>query len=546
VGALLALAAGLRLWLIHDVPGNVFYDAAVRSMGRSWHALFFGALEPGESVSIDKPPVDLWLQVAATRVLGFRAFALHLPEALGGVAACGLLFGALRRPFGFAAAFSSALALAVLPVAVLTARSDTMDSVLAALEVGALWLSWRALQSGRMRWSVLSAAVMGVAFNVKLGEMLIALPAMALLWLWAAAPGTRLRVVLATTATFLALALSWTAIASLTPRGERPFPIGSSTGSVWRVTLVYNGLERLSSNGATGTAPETAGPLRLLSAGPLQYRTLIGIGVLAAFLLGALALAAQLARGRERLRTALGTPAGRLAVGIGVWFVLGLVLFSAMQRLQTRYLEAFAPALCAVLGLSLSSLWRGGRTGAGAAPGRGGGMGALFWRRLLLSAVAAGLLAVSLSKDVYVIHRARTDSLLTDESTPALSRYLRAHREGARYEVASANVNDVVGLVVRDDLPVLVMNSVDGSLTLTRSLEAQVAAGRVRYYFAPHECHEGPHCAGNEIWAYAHSVPVAHVPGLRRFTAALTPVRGQPEAVRPANLGAGVSSSAAA
>jgi 4-amino-4-deoxy-L-arabinose transferase-like glycosyltransferase len=502
-GALLALAAGLRLWLIHDVPGNVFYDAAVRSMGRSWHALFFGALEPSGAVSIDKPPVDLWLQVAATQVLGFRLFALHLPEALGGVAACGLLFGALRRPFGFAAAFLAALALAVLPVAVLTARSDTMDSVLATLEIGALWLSWRALESGRMRWSVLAAAVMGVAFNVKLGEMLIALPAMALLWLWAAPAGTRLRVVLATAATFLAVALSWTAIASLTPTGERPFPIGSSNGSIWRVTLVYDGLERLSSNGATGTGAETAGPLRLLSAGPMQYWTLIGTGVLAAFLLGSLALAAQLAQGRERLRMALRTPSGRLAVGIAVWFVLGLVLFSAMQRLQTRYLEAFAPALCAVLGLSLSALWRDGRV----------------WRRILLGAVAVSLLAASLSKDVYVIHRARTDSLLTDESTPALSRYLRAHREGARYEVASANVNDVVGLVVRDDLPVLVMNSVDGSLTLTRSLQAQVAAGRVHFYFAPHECHSGPHCAGNEIWAYAHSVPVAHLRGLRRFKA---------------------------
>ena len=81
----------------------------------------------------------------------------------------------------------------MLPVSVLTARSDTMDSVLAALEVAALWWSVARSSTGRMRWSVLSAAVMGVAFNVKLSEMLIALPALALLWLWAAAPGTRLR-----------------------------------------------------------------------------------------------------------------------------------------------------------------------------------------------------------------------------------------------------------------------------------------------------------------------------------------------------------------
>ncbi len=117
--------------------------------------LFFGALEPSGTVSIDKPPVDLWLQVASTRVLGFGLMGLHLPEALGGVLACGLLFGALRRPFGLSAALAATLALAVLPISVLTARSDTMDSILAALEVGALWLSWKALESGRMRWSVL-------------------------------------------------------------------------------------------------------------------------------------------------------------------------------------------------------------------------------------------------------------------------------------------------------------------------------------------------------------------------------------------------------
>ena len=76
------LAAALRLWKIQDVTGNVFYDAAVRSMGNSWHNFFFGALEPSGTVSIDKPPVDLWLQVATTRVLGFDLVGLHLPEAL--------------------------------------------------------------------------------------------------------------------------------------------------------------------------------------------------------------------------------------------------------------------------------------------------------------------------------------------------------------------------------------------------------------------------------------------------------------------------------
>ncbi len=506
---LLMLAAGLRLWMIRDVPGNVFYDAAVRSMGTSWHDFFFGALEPSGTVSIDKPPVDLWLQVASTRILGFGLTGLHLPEALGGVLACSLLFGVLRRPFGAGAALGATLTLAVLPVSVLTARSDTMDSVLAALEVGALWCSWRALDSGRLRWSLLAAAAMGVAFNVKLGEGLIALPALALLWLWAAAPGARVRVALATTATFLAVALSWTGIASLTPTSGRPFPIGSSNGSIWHVTLVYNGLARLSSHGATGPAEGGAGPLRLLSTGPMQYWTLLGIVLFVTSLLGLIALAALLSRGRVHLRMALRGPPGRLAVGIVLWFLTGLVAFSTMQRLQARYLEAFAPAVCAVFGLSLSVLWRSGQdTRGGQLP------------HILLACLGFGLLAASLSKDVYVIHGAHTDSQLTDFSTPALSRYLRAHRGGARYEVASANVNDVVGLVARDDLPVLVLNSVNGSLVQTERLQSQVARGLVRFYFDPRACHSGRRCPRNEMWAYAHSTPMSGLPALRRFMTA--------------------------
>ena len=61
-------------------------------MGLSWHNFFFGAFEPGGSVSIDKPPVDLWLQVASVKLLGFSSTTLKLPEALAGIAAVPLLF----------------------------------------------------------------------------------------------------------------------------------------------------------------------------------------------------------------------------------------------------------------------------------------------------------------------------------------------------------------------------------------------------------------------------------------------------------------------
>ena len=93
---------------IGKVAPDPFYDAAVRSMGLSWHNFFFGAFEPGGSVSIDKPPVDLWLQVASVKLLGFSTTTLKLPEALAGIASVPLLFAAVRRmwstPAGLAAA----------------------------------------------------------------------------------------------------------------------------------------------------------------------------------------------------------------------------------------------------------------------------------------------------------------------------------------------------------------------------------------------------------------------------------------------------------
>src|SRR5580658_7247065 len=116
-------AAALRLVHIGRVEPDPFYDAAVRSMGLSWHNFFFGAFEPGGSVSIDKPPIDLWLQVASVKLFGFSGTTLKLPEALAGTLSVPLLFAAVRRMAGPRAGIAAALAIAVLPIEVITSRS---------------------------------------------------------------------------------------------------------------------------------------------------------------------------------------------------------------------------------------------------------------------------------------------------------------------------------------------------------------------------------------------------------------------------------------
>jgi 4-amino-4-deoxy-L-arabinose transferase-like glycosyltransferase len=329
---------------IGRAPLNPFYDAAVRSMSLSWHNFFFGALEPSASVSIDKPPVDLWLQVASTKLVGFSATGLLLPEALFGTAAVPLLFAAVRRIWSTPAGIAAALALALMPIEVITSRSDTMDGVMMALTVLALLCVARAAERGSSAWLLGAAAALGLAFDVKLSESLVALPGL-LLFALLALPGSwrrRSAQLLAAGALYVAVALAWLLATLAFPASERPFAVGSTNGSAWNAALVFNGLDRLEGKPTPGQRTSTAdppgtpppssygrltprqreeiplrppSPVRLLDrAGPLAGQRL-GLLVAAALLLGLPALAYEL-RERRR-RRAGGAPAAAPQGGPG-------------------------------------------------------------------------------------------------------------------------------------------------------------------------------------------------------------------------------------
>jgi 4-amino-4-deoxy-L-arabinose transferase-like glycosyltransferase len=375
VVALITLgAAVLRLVHIGQVETDPFYDAAVRSMGLSWHNFFFGAFEPGGSVSIDKPPVDLWLQVASVKLLGFNTTTLKLPEAFAGIATVPLLFAAVRRMWSTPAGLAAAIGLAVLPVEVITSRSDTMDGVMMALIVLALWLIVRACETGRYAWLLAGAAALGVAFDVKLLESLVAVPGLALL-AYLGLPGSRKRrllQMLAAGAVYVAVALAWLTATLLVPAHDRPYAIGSTNGSAWNAAFVFNGTDRLGGKSPepqqtvyqpghhypTATQSERdhipivpPSATRLLARiGPLSGERL-GLELLVALLLGVPALIWGLrAKPVPRMRRAV-------AAGLIVWTLTGTVLFSDMIRLHPRYVEGFMPAVAALLGVGVA--WAG-------------------------------------------------------------------------------------------------------------------------------------------------------------------------------------------
>ena len=83
---IVVLAAALRFANLEALGYvNHYYSAAVTSMLQSWHNFFFVAAEPGGSVSVDKPPVGLWLQAISAYFLGVNTLGVLLPELLAGI-----------------------------------------------------------------------------------------------------------------------------------------------------------------------------------------------------------------------------------------------------------------------------------------------------------------------------------------------------------------------------------------------------------------------------------------------------------------------------
>src|SRR5271167_4911455 len=166
LAGVLALSAVLNVnKLAQNGYANIFYSAGVKSMLRSWHNFLFVSFDPGGLVTVDKPPLALWVQAASAKVFGFTPLSLLLPEAIAGTLAVALLYFMMQRRLGTAAAFAGALTLAVLPSFVAVSRDNGVDPVLILLMVLACSVGVRAAESGRWRTLVCCGVVVGLAFN---------------------------------------------------------------------------------------------------------------------------------------------------------------------------------------------------------------------------------------------------------------------------------------------------------------------------------------------------------------------------------------------
>ena len=378
LGALLLLAAVLNLWAL-DTNGwaNEYYSAAVHSMSQSWNAFLFGTFDSSGVMTVDKPPLALWVQALSVRAFGFHPLAILVPQALMGVATVALTYDLVRRRFGRRAGFVAGLVLALTPIAVAISRHNNPDALLILCCTGALWAVVRALEDGRTRWLVLAGALVGLGFETKMAVALMVVPGIVAAYLWGA-PRGRLRAVRQLLAGFAAMVVAggfWPVIVALTPASERPWISGTADNSIWSLILGYNGLGRLTGQaggpaGAAGIgARPPGGPGGGVFGGDTGWLRLLdqSMGGQAGWLLGFAIVSGVAVLAASRLRRADARTGWLIAVGGA--FATTAVAFSFAQGIfHPYYVSLLAPFTAALVGAGAAQLSAGGTTARVLAP----------------------------------------------------------------------------------------------------------------------------------------------------------------------------------
>ena len=370
---IVALAALVRTWqLSQNEFGRQYYAAGVRSQLDSWHNFIFNSFDPAGFVSIDKPPVAIWLQVASAKLFGFGALSILLAQVMAGLAAIALLYILVRKVWGGTAGAVAALSLALSPVNIAVDRSNNTESCLILVLLIAVWLAMRAAETGRLATFCAAMAAIGVGFNVKMGAALVLAPVLALTFSLArpAAPVLwHLQRQAIAGVILIVVSLSWAVLFDLTPARDRPYAGSTRHNSMLELALVHNGAARfLASTPAADQAvvPDTAaptgvevrqpvltddsptGPLRLFRPrAAAQFAWLLPLALLGLVFAWSDAWGVG-ARNSRRISAGIWT--GWLAL---YWIVLSF----AGGLIHTYYVAVLGPPLAVFSGIAIAGVW---------------------------------------------------------------------------------------------------------------------------------------------------------------------------------------------
>jgi 4-amino-4-deoxy-L-arabinose transferase-like glycosyltransferase len=244
----LALSALANFWSLRQVGwGNAYYAAGVRSMGTSLKSFFFNALDSGNYVTVDKPPMALWIQTISTKIFGYNQYAILVPGALMGTLSVALLYVSIQRSWGRLAGLVAATALALAPITVMANHTNNTDATLVFLMTATAVSAVEAARRGTLRWLVGASVLGGMAVLTKMAAAVPVLPGLFVAYVWCAPLAWRRRafhsaIGILTTA---AVGLSWFVAMEIIPATSRPYIGSTQKNSSFELAFERNGVNQV-------------------------------------------------------------------------------------------------------------------------------------------------------------------------------------------------------------------------------------------------------------------------------------------------------------
>jgi 4-amino-4-deoxy-L-arabinose transferase-like glycosyltransferase len=402
-----AVAALLYAWNITSAGLAPFYSVAVKSMSESWKAFFYGAFDPGATITIDKLAGSFLPQALSARIFGYHPWSLALPQVIEGVVSVLVLYRVVRRWAGVVPGLLAAGIFALTPIAASMFGHSMEDGALTMCLVLAADAYQRAVMGARLRSLVCAGVWVGLGFQAKMMQAWMVLPALAIGYLLCAPAPLRRRLWHLGVAGLvtLAVSLSWIALYTFTPASDRPYVDGSTDNSAAAMVFGYNGLERfgVTVHGAVMSVIGGGGrraasfpgarrfPGASASAGPAQASLTPAVGETADADVNAGGFVGNSGGWTKLADSRFGPEIGwlyplallTLAFGLGwrgragrtdqvrggfvmwgTWLLTFGIIFSTMSNIpHTAYMASLAPPLAALSGAGIVLFWRWYRAG---------------------------------------------------------------------------------------------------------------------------------------------------------------------------------------
>jgi 4-amino-4-deoxy-L-arabinose transferase-like glycosyltransferase len=254
--SLLLLTGFLYCWGL-DLNGwaNAYYSAAAMSGAQDWTAFFYGSSDPGNAITVDKPPMSIWVMAISVRLFGLNSWSILLPQALMGIITVYLIYVLARRYMGPTVGLLGATFMAVTPVSTVMFRYNNPDALLILIMVAMALVTALAIDYERPWLMALVGALAGAGFLTKQLQIGLIVPALLITYLVFARstwPRRLLHLGYSAAAT-IAVGGLWLLAVQVTDPVDRPFIGGSTTNSSLELALGYNGLQRLTGEAAGRT-----------------------------------------------------------------------------------------------------------------------------------------------------------------------------------------------------------------------------------------------------------------------------------------------------